>query len=114
MFIVDEHLKIAIADSGAGIPEDQVDKIFMRFYQIDDTTTRAEEGSGIGLALCKELTVLHHGKLSVTSKHGDGSTFNLEIPLAASKYRREEFIDNASIAIRQPDRSAHSAIQIQH
>lgn len=103
--IVDEHLKIAVADSGAGIPEDQIDKIFMRFYQLDDTTTRAEEGSGIGLALCKELTVLHRGKLFVTSKYGEGSTFNLEIPLAASQYRRAEFVDTPGIIVRQSDPS---------
>ncbi len=72
---------IKISDTGTGIPKDQFDKIFERFYQIDASTTRHGEGTGIGLALVKELAELMHGEIKVESQQNAGSTFTLTLPI---------------------------------
>lgn len=71
---------LAFADTGKGIPEAALPHLFDRFYQVDDTATRAQEGSGIGLALVKELTELHGGTVSVASNVGRGTTFTVHLP----------------------------------
>ena len=58
-------LEIKVQDNGAGISNDQLKKIFERFYQTDTTPTREHEGSGIGLALVRELVDLHGGEVAV-------------------------------------------------
>jgi signal transduction histidine kinase len=83
---------ISVKDTGIGIPEDMTDLIFERFIQVDKTSTRAKEGSGIGLALVKSLVEMHSGSVSVKSKLGEGSEFIVEIP-AVSLTEAEEFKD---------------------
>ena len=73
--------EIKISDTGIGIPVDQLKKIFDRFYQVDDSSKRAFSGSGIGLALVKELVELHKWKISVQSEINKGTEFTLLIPL---------------------------------
>ena len=73
--------QISIQDNGRGIAEDQLDKIFDRFYQVDHTTTRQGEGTGIGLALVKELTNMLGGQISVTSELNQGSKFTVSLPI---------------------------------
>ena len=75
------HAVISIKDTGIGIPSDQLDKVFDRFYQVDSSQTRDYEGSGLGMALAKELVELHHGTISVESREGIGSTFIVRLPL---------------------------------
>jgi signal transduction histidine kinase/DNA-binding response OmpR family regulator/uncharacterized protein HemY len=79
-------LTVEVKDSGVGIPKEQQENIFNRFYQIDDSTTRSSEGSGIGLALTKELAELHRGQLSVSSSEGIGSVFTVVIPVKREAY----------------------------
>ncbi len=76
-----QQAEIKISDSGIGMPEDQLDKIFNRFYQVDDSSRRAFGGSGIGLALVKELVDLHKWQIDVKSEPGKGTEFNLIILL---------------------------------
>ncbi len=76
-----DYSTISIKDSGIGIPEEKIDKIFDRFYQVDDSTKRAYSGSGIGLSLVKELVDLHKWKIFVNSNIGIGTEFILQIPL---------------------------------
>lgn len=71
---------VEVSDTGIGIPEDQLERIFERFYQVDGSTRRRYGGVGLGLALVKELTEFHLGKVSVHSAPGRGSTFRLELP----------------------------------
>lgn len=81
----DKRLRITVQDSGAGIPKEQLDKIFDRFYQIEGT----EGGTGIGLSLVKELVQLHKGQISVSSDTGRGASFRLSIPI-----EREFYLDD--------------------
>ncbi|WP_090150715.1 hybrid sensor histidine kinase/response regulator transcription factor [Dyadobacter soli] len=76
-------LRIIVSDSGVGMPEPLQNRIFDRFYQIDSSQTRAFEGSGLGLALTKELVDLHDGSIRVTSLPESGSTFEVWLPLKA-------------------------------
>lgn len=74
------NLEIRVKDSGAGIPEDQIGFIFNRFYQADNAPVRNAQGSGIGLALTKELVELHGGTISVSSPEG-GAVFSVSLPV---------------------------------
>lgn len=71
---------IEVSDNGCGIPEEHLGHIFDRFFQVDATPTRSSEGSGVGLALVRELVELHRGAISVTSTQGEGSRFEVTIP----------------------------------
>ena len=64
----DDIIEISIKDTGIGIPEKELPKLFDRFYQVDSSQTREYEGSGLGLSLTKELIELHHGTIKVKSK----------------------------------------------
>ena len=93
-------IAITVKDTGIGISEEELPKLFDRFYQVDSSQTREHEGTGIGLALTKELVELHHGKISVTSKVEDpdkvgigGSEFIVELPLGREHLRDDEIID---------------------
>lgn len=74
-------LKIKVEDTGIGIKEDAIDKIFIPYNRSGDETDRLIEGNGLGLALCKRLADLMHGKIYVESTYGFGSTFFFDVPL---------------------------------
>ena len=71
---------LEVSDTGVGIPESELPRVFERFHRVAGVTGRTHEGTGIGLALAKELTELHGGQISVTSTVGVGTTFRVEIP----------------------------------
>jgi len=83
--ITDHCLLITVRDSGIGIPQDRLPHIFDRFYQVDASRTREHEGTGIGLALTKELVELHRGTISVESAEGFGATFVVQLPVAGEQ-----------------------------
>ena len=83
---------ISVSDTGVGIPSGELDRVFDRFYQVDASQTREHEGSGIGLALVKELVELHHGTIQVRSEVGRGSTFTVRLPLGRSHLKDEEIV----------------------
>ncbi|MEE9438114.1 MAG: ATP-binding protein, partial [Saprospiraceae bacterium] len=76
-----EFIKIKIQDTGIGIPEEVLPHIFDRFYQVDNSSTRRGEGTGIGLALVMELLQLMNGKIDVVSKLGKGTEFVVFLPI---------------------------------
>ena len=70
-----------VQDTGIGIPDDKQTLIFERFLQVDDQHSRNNEGTGLGLAMVRELVLLHGGKIDVRSALGIGSTFRVELPI---------------------------------
>ncbi len=76
----DKYVVVAVEDSGIGIPEENLDKIFMRYIQVDNSITRNSGGSGIGLSIVKNLVEMHGGELRVESKVGIGSKFEFTLP----------------------------------
>lgn len=71
---------IEVADSGEGIPEDKLSRIFERFYQVEGGSTRRHKGTGLGLTLVKEIVEAHRGTVSVNSQLGKGTTFTIMLP----------------------------------
>jgi signal transduction histidine kinase/ligand-binding sensor domain-containing protein/AraC-like DNA-binding protein len=105
---VGEWVTIAISDTGIGIPADQLDKVFDRFYQVDASQTREHEGSGLGLALVKELVELHHGTIQVESQVGKGTTFTVRLPLGRGHLKDDEIVD-VPVAVEPTMREAEGA-----
>ncbi|MBI3005475.1 MAG: response regulator, partial [Ignavibacteriales bacterium] len=81
-----------VRDTGIGIPEDELPNIFDRFYQVDGSQTRVQEGTGIGLALVKELVEVHHGTINVKSEIGKGTEFKIQLPLGRAHLKEDEII----------------------
>ena len=77
---VDCHFELRVRDTGTGIPQQELSRVFERFHRIENARARTQEGTGIGLALVQELTRLHGGSARVESKPGHGSTFTVTIP----------------------------------
>ena len=74
------EVQVSVADTGIGIPADQRQRIFDRFYQVDGTATRSYRGAGLGLTICKHIVEYHGGRIWVESTEGQGSTFHFVLP----------------------------------
>lgn len=77
----DNSLKIVVKDNGVGIPEEDIPKIFDRFYRVDKARSRESGGTGLGLSIVHEIVTRHKGKISLTSKLGKGSEFTVLLPV---------------------------------
>ncbi|HVW08484.1 MAG TPA: ATP-binding protein [Bryobacteraceae bacterium] len=75
---------LTVADTGTGIPESELPRIFERFHRVEGAKSRTYEGTGIGLALTEELVALHGGKIEVSSRPGEGTQFTVSIPWGRS------------------------------
>jgi two-component system, OmpR family, sensor histidine kinase SenX3 len=82
--VVDGTAEISVTDQGVGIPENEVHRIFERFYRIDPARSRGTGGTGLGLAIVKHVAVNHGGECTVWSRPGQGSTFTMRLPVAES------------------------------
>ncbi len=78
---VDGAVELAVSDSGIGVTEQELPRLFERFHRVEGARCRSHEGSGIGLALVQELVRMHSGSITVSSKPNTGSTFTVRIPL---------------------------------
>jgi signal transduction histidine kinase len=74
---------IEVSDTGIGIPQDALSRIFERFYRVDKGRAREEGGTGLGLAIVKHLAQSHGGQVEVESRMGRGTTFRVRLPAAA-------------------------------
>jgi putative nucleotidyltransferase with HDIG domain len=88
----------SVEDTGIGIPDDEIERVFDRFHQVQRPATRGRGGSGIGLALVRQLAEFHMGSVSVRSRVGEGSCFTVELPIDRAVYpperldRRQEHV----------------------
>ncbi len=89
---------VEVRDTGIGISEAELPHIFDRFRQADGSATRRFSGVGIGLALARELAEKHRGRISVSSRLGEGSTFTLELPLEQPNAETEQTREHADPA----------------
>ena len=83
---------IRVSDSGMGIAQKHLKHVFERFYQVDDSSTRIYEGTGIGLAIVKEFVDLHGGEVTVESKVGVGTTFTVLLPKGSDHLSPHELL----------------------
>ncbi|NEQ45527.1 MAG: response regulator [Leptolyngbya sp. SIOISBB] len=91
-----DHCVVKVTDTGIGIREDQLPHLFERFRQADGSTNRRYEGTGLGLALVKELVALHHGTIDVTSTYDQGTTFAITLPTGHHHLPAEQIVDQAT------------------
>jgi signal transduction histidine kinase len=78
----DQEVIVWVRDHGIGIPQEMLPKIFDRFFRVENGTTRTISGTGLGLALVKEVISAHKGRVWVESTLGQGSTFFFTLPVA--------------------------------
>lgn len=83
-------VEVTVKDSGCGIPQEFISKIFERFYQVDELSQKGSLGSGIGLALTKGIVDAHKGTIEVDSTLGEGSRFSMQLPLGNGHFTAEE------------------------
>jgi CheY-like chemotaxis protein len=103
--------EIAVADTGVGIPEDKLEKVFDRFYQADGSSTRAVRGTGIGLSLTRELVEPHREYIHVKSKVGEGSTFVVGLPLGKSKHASDQIVEHGPTIVEETERNVRLAAE---
>ncbi|MGY5627566.1 SpoIIE family protein phosphatase [Streptomyces sp. UC1A3] len=81
---VDKHAVVTVADTGIGVPAAEMPRLFERFHRIENARSRSNEGSGIGLALVKELVGLHGGTITADSTEGEGTRFTVTLPFGSA------------------------------
>ncbi len=82
--VENDYLSISVSDTGFGIPEDDLDRIFDRFYRVKNEKTRFITGTGLGLPIVKDIVNAHNGMINVKSEPDKGTTFDIRIPITAS------------------------------
>lgn len=106
----EKFLKVIVTDSGCGIPEKDLDRIFERFYRVDNPDNLHKSGTGVGLHIVSEYIKLHKGLIQVESKLGKGSVFTVSIP--AIQHMQEEIIASAEPVVSgEPEFAANEAAE---
>ena len=82
----DESVQVSVSDTGPGVPAEEREKIFAKFYRVAETNGENSKGTGLGLAISKALVELHGGKIWVESEAGRGSTFSFTLPVSGSQH----------------------------
>jgi DNA-binding response OmpR family regulator len=94
--ILPEIVEISVSDDGIGIPEDQTEKIFDRFYQVNPEHRKAGSGTGIGLSIVKDMIKLLHGEIELHSREDKGSTFIIRFPVG------KEILKETNFKVKRP------------
>ncbi|GAB7004112.1 hypothetical protein JCM18899A_15840 [Nocardioides sp. AN3] len=97
-----ESAVLRVADTGTGIAESELSRLFERFHRVRGADSRSIEGSGIGLALVAQLADLHGGDVGVTSRLGEGSTFTVSIPLGRDHLPADHVVEVAEPPLADP------------
>ncbi|MFO0589023.1 MAG: ATP-binding protein [Polyangiaceae bacterium] len=84
--------ELTVSDTGIGIPDSQLTRTFERFHRVPGVRARTHEGTGIGLALVRDMVLLHRGTIDVTSREGHGTTFTVRVPRGSAHLPREHVI----------------------
>ncbi len=92
-------VEIKVKDTGIGISEIELPKIFDRFYQVNSAHNREHGGTGIGLSLVKELVEIHHGLIAVDSKIGEWTEFKIILPLGKEHLTPQEIVSSEDVAL---------------
>lgn len=96
----DDYVRVAIADSGLGIPAEDLPHLFQKFYRVDNSDTREIGGTGLGLYLCRKLIEAMDGRIWVESEYKKGSTFYVEIP-RMDRLKATELMEREALAAKQ-------------
>jgi len=104
-----ESARVSVRDSGPGIPAEELARVFDRFHRADDPATRNRPGTGLGLALAKELAELHGGSLQVESTLGFGSTFTLILRRGRAHLAADQVVEDDGGPPWTPDESSPPA-----
>ena len=103
-----DRASITVSDTGTGVPPEEVPRLFERFHRIENVAARSHEGSGIGLALVKELVELHGGTIDVDSTHGVGTSFDIRLPFGAAHLPADAI---AAASVRPLGASANAYVE---
>lgn len=95
---IEDRVDLVVSDTGTGIPEHELARIFERFHRVEGVRGRSFEGTGIGLALVRELVALHGGSVRVESVVGRGSTFTVSIPLGSAHLPKDHIATTSDVA----------------
>ena len=93
-----DHADLEVRDTGTGIPEKELPRLFERFHRVHGARSRTHEGSGIGLALVHDLVRLHGGNVQAASRPGEGTTFTVSIPCGSAHLPPERIVPKRSTA----------------
>jgi two-component system phosphate regulon sensor histidine kinase PhoR len=96
----EKGLRLVVRDTGLGIEEEEQRRIFDRFYRGDKARSHGEGGTGLGLALVKQIAEVHHGTVEVASVAGEGSSFAVTFPVASDATRGPSQVSGMSVAER--------------
>ncbi|MCR5060832.1 MAG: hypothetical protein K6A80_07375 [Saccharofermentans sp.] len=99
---IDERIAVQVEDNGRGIPNKDLSHLFERFYRVDNSGSRDVGGSGIGLAIAKEIADMHDGSIAVNSTVGIGSTFTFVMPIASTIFESTRDDGKAGIISDKP------------
>ena len=85
-----ERVRIMVEDDGVGIPQEDVPRLFERFYRVDKARSREAGGTGLGLAIAKEIVQQHEGRITLASEYGKGTTVSIILPLGLTPDAEEK------------------------
>ena len=108
---------VSVEDTGIGIPQDSIDKIYERFYRVDKSRSREVGGTGLGLSITKSIVLQHHGSIDVQSIEGEGTKFTVTVPLSyvsrpAELRKQRERMRRARQKRRSGQAGSSSAVQV--
>lgn len=98
-FVKDQELVVEVADRGPGIPPDAIDRIFEKFYRVNETTA---SGTGIGLAICRSIVEMHGGQISARNREGGGTVIRFTLPLPPERHDERRHVEKNGEASSTP------------